>query len=162
MTQEEKMALLQGMFAGADLRGAQIIGVNEGDVYYQKYAAGATGATKTEEDVKRAVERLMEEKGDDGNYLMRDQDQWYALKMVLTTYCGFPQKPAEFSRTIENLGLGQLRVQYKAESVKKVHLQQLPYNVALWRQYKNTADQYSMKQVTVAVRLMEILEVDGM
>ena len=41
MTQEEKMALLQGMFAGADLNGVrQIIGVNEGEVCYHKDCKG--------------------------------------------------------------------------------------------------------------------------
>jgi hypothetical protein len=34
---------------------------------------------------------------------------------------------------------------------------QLPQNVELWHQYLNTADEYSHKQVAVAVRLMELL-----
>jgi len=32
---------------------------------------------------------------------------------------------------------------------------ELPQNVALWKQYVNTADQYSLKQIQVAVKLME-------
>ena len=42
--------------------------------------------------------------------------------------------------------------------VRKILPHQLPTNVELWRQYQNTADDYSMKQVAPAVRLMDILE----
>ena len=87
--------------------------------------------------------------------------QRYNLKAVLTQVCGFPVKPADFQRTLTNLGLDQLRVNYKQESVKKVCLHQLPPNVELWHQYQNTADEYSMKQVKVAVRLMELLKNDA-
>lgn len=58
MTQEEKQQLLQGMFQGADLRGAQIIAVNEGEVYYQKYGAGSK---KSEEGPSEKPDALQTE-----------------------------------------------------------------------------------------------------
>ena len=156
MTQEEKQTLLQGMFQGADLRGAQIIAVNEGTVYYQKHSGDQT-VTKTEEEVKDVVSRLMEERDEHGDYIMRDQDQWYAVFRVLSSLCGYPQKPKDFATTMANLGVDNLRVPCKYESLRKVSLHNLPQNVELWHQYQNTADQYTMKQVTVAVRLMEMM-----
>ena len=43
MTLEEKKTLVQGLFAGADLSGVrQVIGVNEGDVCYEKNSDGHT------------------------------------------------------------------------------------------------------------------------
>lgn len=114
-------------------------------------------ATKTDKQVKQAVERLMDACDDQGLYLMQDQEQWFALKAVLTQVCGFPVKPADFERSLKNLGVDQLRVPYVYDSVRKVHVHQLPQNVELWHQYLNTADEYSHKQVVVAVRLMELL-----
>lgn len=115
-------------------------------------------ATKTDKQVKRAVELLMETCDEQGQYLMQDQEQWFAAKAVLTQLCGFPVKPADFERSLKNLGLDQLRVPYVYDSVRKVHVHQLPQNVDLWHQYQNTADEYSRKQVVVAVKLMELLE----
>lgn len=160
MTQEEKQSLLQGMFQGADLRGAQIIAVNEGEVYYQKYAAGAASATKSEEDVKHAIGKLMESRDEAGGYLMHDQEQWYAIFRVLSAFCGYPQKASDFSRTMENLGVTSMRVPCRYDSFRKIALHQLPQNVGLWHQYLKSADQYSLKQIVVAVKLMELLEID--
>lgn len=114
-------------------------------------------ATKTDKQVKQAVEQLMAAQDDEGAYVMQDQEQWYAVKAVLMQQCGFPVKPADFERSLKNLGLDQLRVAYVYDSVRKVHVHQLPGNVELWHQYQNTADEYSRKQVAVAVRLMELL-----
>lgn len=115
-------------------------------------------ATKTDKQVKRAMELLMDARDEQGEYLMQDQEQWFGAKNVLVQLCGFPVKPAEFEKVLKNLGLDQLRVAYVYDSVRKVHLSQLPQNVELWHQYLNTADEYSRKQVVVAVRLIELLE----
>ncbi len=152
---------LEGLFKGANLSGAQIIAVNQGEVYYQKYGEGSSANTKTEEEVKAAIEKLMNEKDSQNEFLMHDQDQWYAIFRVLSTFCGYPSKASDFSKTMENLGMDEIRVPCKYESFRKVTPHQLPQNVSLWHQYKNTADQYSKKQVVVAVRFMELLEIDG-
>lgn len=114
-------------------------------------------STKTDRQVKQAVEWLMDARDGQGAYVMQDQEQWYGVKTVLTQTCGFPQKPVDFEKVLKNLGLDRLRVAYVYDSVRKVHVHQLPGNVELWHQYLNTADEYSRKQVTVAVRLMELL-----
>ena len=152
---------MEGLFKGANLNGAQIIAVNTGEVYYQKYGAGASSNSKSEEEVKHAIEKLMEAKDDQNGFLMHDQNQWYAIFRVLSTFCGYPQKAPDFSRTMENLGMGAMRIPCRYDSFRKVSPNKLPQNVSLWHQFKNTADQYSMKQVVVAVKLMELLEIDG-
>ena len=124
------------------------------------YEAGVKGnTTKTDDAIKRAVIRLMEEKDEEGKYIVFEQGQFFAIKAVLTSpLCGLPSKPADFAKVMHNLELDNLRVPYVYESVRKILPHQLPPNVELWRQYQNTADDYSMKQVTPAVRLMDILE----
>ena len=114
--------------------------------------------TKSDKQAKRAVELLMDACDEQGHYIMQDQEQWFAGKAVLTQLCGFPVKPADFEKVLQNLGLAHLRVPYVYDSVRKVHLHQLPPNVELWGQYLNIADEYSRKQVVVAVKLMELLQ----
>jgi len=157
MTDEMKEKMMQRLLQGARIGQLNMVVESGATVnYYEQAVRG--GTTKSEEAVKRAVMRLMDEKDDDGKYIVFEQGQFYAIKAVLTSpLCGFPSKPAQFGRTLENLGLAHLRVAYSSESVKKVHVHQLPANVELWHQYQNTADGYSMKQVRVAVRLMELL-----
>ena len=125
------------------------------------YEAGATkhGMTKSEDIIKRAMIRLMEEKDDEGKYLRYEQGQFYGVKAVLTSpLCGLPSKPSDFETVMRNLELDNLRIPYVYESVRKIHPHQLPNNVELWHQYTNITDEYSLKQVKPAVRLMELLE----
>lgn len=124
------------------------------------YEAGAgSNSTKTEEGIKRAVVRLMDEKDEKGEYLVYDQDQFYGIKAVLVSpLCGLPQKPKFFGEALRNLGIDCLRIPYVYESIRKIHPHQLPPNVGLWHQFLNTADEYSLKQVRPAVRLMQLLE----
>jgi len=161
MTDEMKEKMMQGLFTGAHIGQLNMV-VESGATanYYEAENHSQAPLTRTEEEVSRAVGQLMEMKDADGKYVMKDQDQWYAVKAVLTSLCGFPQKPAPFARTLKNLGLDQLRVKYSQESVKKVYTNQLPPNVELWHQYQNTADEYSMKQVRVAVCLIDLLKTD--
>ena len=108
----------------------------------------------------KTIVKLMEARDERNEYLIRDQDQWYAIFRVLSTFCGYPQKPSDFSKTMENLGMGEVRIPCKYDSFRKVSPNQLPQNVSLWHQYANTADQYSKKQVIVAIKLMDLLEID--
>ena len=159
MTDEAKKEFLKGLFEGATLNVGQFIGVVESGatVNYNDHRCSRDTATKTDEMVKRAVQMLMDARDAQGNYIMQNQEQWYAGKAVLTQLCGFPVKPADFERSLKNLELNQLRVHYVYDSVRKVHVHQLPNNVELWHQYQNTADEYSRKQVVVAVKLIELL-----
>lgn len=124
------------------------------------YEAGAKGnTTKTDEAIKRAVIRLMEEKDEEGKYIVFEQGQFFAIKAVLTSpLCGFPAKPEDFKRVLHNLEIDNLRIPYVYDSVRKIAPHQLPKNVELWGQYENTADEYSMKQVVPAVKLMQFLK----
>ena len=124
------------------------------------YEAGAKGSTtKSEEAIKRAVIRLMEEKDEKGKYIVYEQGQFYGIKAVLTSpLCGLPSKPADFAKVMHNLEIDNLRVPYVYDSIRKIHPHQLPQNVELWHQYQNIADEYSLKQVRPAVRLMELIE----
>ena len=162
MTDEMKEKMMQSLLQNARVGQMNVVVESGATVNYYEAESRPKGAqTRTDEEVSRAVRQLMEERDADGGFIMKEYGQWYAVKTVLTSLCGFPVKPSDFQRTLTNLGLDQLRVNYKQESVKKVCLHQLPANVELWHQYQNTADEYSMKQVKVAVRLMELLKNDA-
>ncbi len=152
---------LEGLFKGADLSGAQIIAVNQGEVIYNKYGTGSSNVTKSEEEIKSAISKLMEAKDEEGQYIMYDSDQWYAVFRVLSSLCGFPPKAPDFTRTMKNLGMDEMRLPCVYDNFRKVRPNKLPNSVGLWHQHLNTADNYSKKQVVVAMKLMEILEIEG-
>lgn len=157
MNNEELKDLLGHVVASA--KQVNILTGDHAQAIYNEAAANKGGTTKSEEIIKRALTRLMDEKDESGKYLIYDQEQFYAVKAVLTSpLCGLPSKPAEFARVMRNLQLDSLRVRYEYESVRKVNLHQLPVDVELWHQYLNTAGDYSLKQVKPAVRLMQLLE----
>ena len=158
MSNEEVKDLLAAVIPAA--RQVNILtGDHASAPYYEAGANRGGNTTKSEEDIRRAVIRLMEEKDADGKYLIYEQGQFYGVKAVLTSpICGLPSKPADFEKVMRNLELDNLRSPYVYDSVRKIHLHQLPQNVELWHQYKNITDEYSLKQLKPAVRLMELLE----
>lgn len=141
---------------------AKQVNIMTGDhaqVIYNEASATKPTVTRSEEIIKRALIRLMDEKDDDGKYLVYEQGQFYGLKAVLTSpICGLPSKPSDFEKVMSNLELDKLRIPYVYESVRRIHPHQLPNNVELWHQYLNIADEYSLKQVKPAVRLIELLK----
>lgn len=141
--------------ASTHIQADQVIMTNNGTVVAPPQRETAT---KTDKQVKQAMELLMNASDEDGAFIVQDQEQWFAIKAVLTQVCGFPVKPAEFEKTLHNLEIDRMRVPYVYDSVRKVHVHQLPQNVDLWKQYQNIADEYSRKQVVVALKLMDLLD----
>ena len=114
----------------------------------------------SDKDIKSAIEELQAIQDERGDFLMHDLDQWYAIFRVLSHFCGYPTKPKDFELTMKNIGADDLRLPCKYENFRKVTLNKLPMNVALWSQYLKTADQYSQKQLIVAITLMEKLNIE--
>lgn len=114
----------------------------------------------SDKDIKSAIEELQALQDDNGEYLMHDLDQWYAVFRVLSQFCGYPKKPKDFELTMKNIGADGFRLPCKYDNFRKVTLNKLPQNVALWKQYVNSADQYSLKQIKVAIRLMDLLYIE--
>lgn len=157
MNNEELKDLLGTVIASA--KQVNILTGDHATAPYYEAGVAKHGITKSEEIIKRALIRLMDEKNDDGNYLVFEQGQFYGVKAVLTSpLCGLPSKPSDFGNVMHNLELDNLRVPYVYESVRKIHPHLLPNNVELWHQYLNIADDYTLKQVKPALRLMELLK----
>jgi hypothetical protein len=118
MTEEERLKVLQTLAQG-HLSVGQLIIENSGtNNYYDNRAVAGDGSTKTEEAIKRAVVRLMDEKDEKDDYIVYDQDQFYGIKAVLVSpLCGLPQKPAAFATALRNLGIDCLRIPYVYESI---------------------------------------------
>lgn len=114
----------------------------------------------SDKDIKSAIEELQAIQDERGDFLMHDLDQWYAIFRVLSHFCGYPTKPKDFELTMKNIGADDLRLPCKYENFRKVTLNKLPQNVALWKQYVNSADQYSLKQLKIAIKLMDLLHIE--
>ncbi len=138
----------------------EVNNVDDGGIGIQIINGKHAPLTKSDKNVKTAIEELQKKKDEKGEYLMHDSDQWYAIFRVLSHFCGYPTKPKDFEKTMKNIGADDFRLPCKYENYRKVTLNQLPQNVALWKQYENIADQYSMKQLSVALKLMELLHIE--
>lgn len=114
----------------------------------------------SDKDIKSAIEELQAIQDERGDFLMHDLDQWYAIFRVLSHFCGYPTKPKDFELIMKNIGADDLRLPCKYENFRKVTLNKLPQNVALWKQYVNSADQYSLKQLKIAIKLMDLLHIE--
>ena len=135
----------------------EVSNVEAGGIGIQINNGREKSLTTSDEDIKEAIEALMEATDGEGQYIMHDLDQWYAIFRVLSQLCGYSSKPKDFETNMRNIGADKLRIPCKYDNYRKIVLSQLPANVTLWGQYKNSADQYSMKQIKVAVKLMQLL-----
>lgn len=138
----------------------EVANVESGGIGIQINNEKGSTLSVSEKDIKSTIEELQAIQDDKGNYLMHDLDQWYAIFRVLSHFCGYPTKPKDFELAMKNIGADDFRLPCKYENFRKVTLNKLPQNVALWRQYVNSADQYSLKQLKVAIKLMDLLHIE--
>jgi len=115
--------------------------------------------TYSEQKTKAAIEEIMNMQDDQDEYIFKDQEQWYAVYKVLSTFCGYPAKMTDFERVIKDMGCGDLRIPCKYESFRKVpdKISQLPPNIKLWPSFNNSVGQTSKKILVVALKLMDLL-----
>lgn len=88
MTQEEKQQLLAGMFQGADLRGAQVIAVNEGTIIYHNHRGGSDekkAGTYTDEQLARALENIVGK-----GKAIDSKQKWAGVLWLLRWNCNYP------------------------------------------------------------------------
>lgn len=147
----------KGDVVGVKVVENEIGNVEAGGIGIQIINNRDTPLTKSDEEMASVIKELQEAKDENGKYIMYDYDQWYAIFVVLSSLCGYPKKPKEFERTMKNIGSDEFRIPCKYENFRKVNLPQLPNNVTLWRQNINRANDYSLKQITVALKLMDLL-----
>lgn len=134
--------------------------IESGGVTFPSKEEPAKDLTNSEAEVFNAIEAVQKVKDEQDHYIMHDYDQWYAIFRVLSHFCGYPKKPKDFEKTMRNIGSDNLRIPCQYDNFRKVTLNKLPPNVALWPQFLNTADQYSQKQITVAILLMNELKLE--
>lgn len=138
----------------------EVANVEAGGIGIQINNGKKCSLSVSDKDIKSVIEELQAIQDDGSEYLMHDLDQWYAVFRVLSQFCGYPKKPKDFELTMKNIGADNFRLPCKYDNFRKVALNQLPQNVSLWKQYVNTADQYSLKQIKVAIKLMDLLHIE--
>ena len=114
----------------------------------------------SEEDIKNAVLTLLEATDEDGKKIFTEKSQWYAVYKVLSECHGYPAHIREFCDIMKNWGMDEVSPACTYENIRKIPNQvAIPTNkVTLWHNYKDKAEVKFMKQITVAIRLMELLE----
>ena len=150
----------RGDVVGVKIVENEIGNVEAGGIGIQINNGKESTLSVSDKDIKSAIEELQAIQDDSGEYLMRDLDQWYAVFRVLSQFRGYPKKPKDFELTMKNIGADDFRLPCKYDNFRKVALNQLPQNVSLWKQYVNTVDQYSLKQIKVAIKLMDLLHIE--
>lgn len=138
----------------------EVANVEAGGIGIQINNGKESSLSVSDKDIKSVIEELQAIQDDGSEYLMHDLDQWYAVFRVLSQFCGYPKKPKDFELTMKNIGADNFRLPCKYDNFRKVALNQLPQNVSLWKQYVNTVDQYSLKQIKVAIKLMDLLHIE--
>lgn len=157
MNNEDKdvQGILQGMFAGADFNGAQIIAYNNGEVIYNKYSDEKPKQTLSEERIVSAIKEIITYTDENGAPLFTDKAQWYAIYRVLNVYAGYPSQMTQFERKMNDMGFDKdSMLTYDSLKKASVPIPQLTsVKPETWDAFKDKSEQYE-KQYRVAEMLM--------
>lgn len=118
------------------------------------------------ESIAHCILLLMEEKDADApvKKLFRQNNQWIAVHRVLSNYYGFAEGYTEFVEQMEDLPLGNADYPCTLDGVMRIPLGVLAKPFEEWAKYKekkNPRNKVFLKQYHVAVRLLDILEKEG-
>ena len=139
-------------------------GANIGNIYINPEYHGSddkgekqsTAVTKSEQDVKTAIEEMLKEMGEDEKPLFRNKKQWWAVFRVLSKYLNYPNKMTEFVAKINNLNIEQedrIAISYDSLSAAPKDVPQMSCSPDAWDTLKNKSENY-MNQYAVAEYLM--------
>lgn len=116
--------------------------------------------------IARCIRLLMEENEAEKpeRRLFRQKNQWIAVHRVLSNFYGFATGYAEFDEQVKELGLQDVKYTCTPDGITKIPLSILEKDFKDWEEYKekkNPKNKPFLRQYNVAVRLMEILEKEG-
>ena len=114
----------------------------------------------SEEEIKEAILALLEATDEDSHRIFIEKGQWYAVYKVLSECHGYPTNIREFCDIMKNWGMDKMAPACTYNSVRKIpsDIPRSTTKVALWNNYKDKADEKFKKQISVANKLMEMLE----
>ena len=113
---------------------------------------GVKGLPTTAKEIKDAIERL------DKEGVLVDDTQWWAVYRVLSEYKGYNTNKSDFCKTIEAMEI-QTRVKCIYNNWRNVQPNRLKGKPASWLGLRNSASAAERKQIEVAEKLMEYLEI---
>lgn len=113
-----------------------------------------------EEKVKQAILNLLEATDENENKIFTEKGQWYAIYKVLSKYHGYPRKISEFCDIMVNWGMDKVTPACSYESVKKVptNVPEVTNDIMIWHNLQTKAKPKFKKQISVAMKLTELLE----
>jgi hypothetical protein len=149
-TTEQLMDMVKNITSNAKI--GQFIVENHGTVNYHE----KSGEAPDDRHMRQVLQELMEAKDENGNKLMVEQQQWFAVYRFCVEYCKYPANIAEFERTITKMHLENLNPPCKASSISKASqsLTALACKVSQWGQYAVSNESYA-KQYRIAKWLIE-------
>ena len=113
---------------------------------------GVKGLPTTAKEIKEAIERL------DKEGVLVDDTQWWAVYRVLSEYKGYNTNKSDFCKTIEAMEI-HTRVKCIYNNWRNVQPNRLKGRPASWLGLRDSASAAERKQIEVAEKLMEYLEI---
>ena len=132
--------------------------VEAGGIGIQIINGKETTLAKSDKEIKEAIEALLKERDEKGNFLLKNKKQWWAVYRVLATFCQYPKQMTSFMKKIIDMEIdygGNTNViSYDSLRDGLNSVPQIASNSPLvWETYKEISDNYK-QQYEVAEFLM--------
>ena len=160
MDDKNKIQSLNIVMNGITINGPMFDIHDNKEVHNHFITSPAQTMNASEAKVKDALLALLDATDKESNRIFTEKGQWYAVYKVLSECHGYPTKVSEFCDIMTNWGMDKVTPACSYESVKKIptHITATSNKVILWHNLKDKADPKFMKQIMVAIKLMELLE----
>ena len=113
--------------------------------------------TASEKDIKKAIEELLKEKDSQGEFVLKNKKQWWAVYRVLREFCNYPTKMTAFVAKMNDLRLDYAEngttITYDSLSATTKDVPLMNCSTSTWDSLKDKSDNY-MQQYVVANFLM--------
>ena len=113
---------------------------------------GVKGLPTTAKEIKEAIERL------DSEGVLVEDTQWWAIYRVLTEYKGYNANKSEFCKVMEAMEI-ETRVKCNYNNWRHISISRLKGKPETWLSLRDSASAAERKQIEVAEKLMEYLEI---
>lgn len=144
-TPDQLMDMVKSITSNARI--GQFIVENHGTVNYNEKEA----APPDDRHMRQVLQELLVAKDENGDKLMVEQQQWFAVFRVLVEYGNYPRQMSDFARAMAQLGMDRATPACKHDSLRKASqtFPRLACKVSQWQQYCSLSEAYA-KQCKVA------------
>jgi len=139
----------------------EVNNVENGGIGIQIINGKDTPLTKSDKDIKAAIDELLKSKNENDEFIFKNKKQWWAVYRVLYQFCNYPSQMKAFETKIKELevSINDAKRELSYESLSKASNdvpQMAKCTPSAWNAFKDINENYKQQYVIADFLMLKL------